>query len=975
MEWLNRLLDKPAGCLTKDAKARSVYLLAFFIPFLIVGLLWAFHGVWPFGDQMILAHDQWHQYYPFYLDLHRKLQNGNSLLFSWTGGMGTNYLSLMAYYLASPFNFLAALLPESWLLPFYTLSVLVRIGCAGLFFAIMLRSLFDRKERAVAFFSTAYALCAFFMGYYWNAIWLDTVAILPLVVLGTLRLLRERKYILYTATLALSILMSYYIGLFTCIFVLLIFIGECICNREEGGGFWSRFFRIAFFTLLAVGMTALLSIPAYLGLKSTSSSVNRFPTKFAINMGEEATLLGVLDAVRQVFSNLGAMIAPTTMEGLPNIYCGVVIFALAMLYFCCKKVPLREKIYCAFLLVFFTMSFIIRQLDYILHGGHFPNMLPYRFSFLFSFVLIYMAYRAFTQLDRFRWYHALCILPLLGGMLYCVITQHGARAIVATAFVLAAVVTLLLLYGTKQITKNVLTLLLCAGLLCELTAGALLGVNKVGTTTKSVYPTAGEDVEAVVEQMNQRQTNTTDRWRAETALKQTLNDNALNGYNGISVFSSAANSNVSALLKTLGMASSVAGNRYCYQEADAFTNLILNLKYLIDREGYYTDPTYFTQVGSSGDVLLLENDVYLPMGFMVDDDLVNYDVDEASTTNYYDNLNEFYQRLSGSSNLLYRELPLSSSQTISGPEMSSSSGQNSYSLNQDDTDGEREYSFTYRMPYDCHLCLYIRTSRCKSVTLYVNEVEQYSYDCGYGYNRYLGQFSAGDEVTVHVFPKAGKDGQVAIEAAAFQTDVFDALYDRLSQQTLQADTVTDTELSGRIRVTAPGLFYTSIPYDSGWTATVDGKEVRITPVGDAFVAFHLDTGSHTIELQYETPGFRLGLKISLICLVIYLALVILAVIRRILRRPIRQVQVTMAAEDGGQPSREPEEEPMTGTDMPQLDVTRIMEPVQEPDAPGYPEALDAEAEAPDAPETPDDLPESWEDDPVPPESDDVPPEA
>ena len=56
------------------------------------------------------------------------------------------------------------------------------------------------------------------------------------------RLLRQKKYVLYVASLALSIYCSYYVGLFTCIFVLLLFIGYNFVNWDDLGGFWSRLF-------------------------------------------------------------------------------------------------------------------------------------------------------------------------------------------------------------------------------------------------------------------------------------------------------------------------------------------------------------------------------------------------------------------------------------------------------------------------------------------------------------------------------------------------------------------------------------------------------------------------------------------------------------------------------------------------------------------------------------------------------------
>ena len=46
---------------------------------------------------------------------------------------------------------------------------------------------------------------------------------------------------------------------------------------------------------------------------------------------------------------------------------------------------------------------------------------------------------------------------------------------------------------------------------------------------------------------------------------------------------------------------------------------------------------------------------------------------------------------------------------------------------------------------------------------------------------------------------------------------------------------------------------------------VDGKEVKITPVGNALVAFNLDKGEHTIKLEYYPKGFAIGLTVTIIC--------------------------------------------------------------------------------------------------------------
>jgi hypothetical protein len=50
-----------------------------------------------------------------------------------------------------------------------------------------------------------------------------------------------------------------------------------------------------------------------------------------------------------------------------------------------------------------------------------------------------------------------------------------------------------------------------------------------------------------------------------------------------------------------------------------------------------------------------------------------------------------------------------------------------------------------------------------------------------------------------------------------------------------------------------------------WYIPVDGKEVTITPVGNALVAFNLDKGEHTIKLEYYPKGFAMGLTVTIIC--------------------------------------------------------------------------------------------------------------
>ena len=991
-------LEGAGGFLTKPRKTRWLYLTAFLIPFCLMALMWAVGGVIPFGTKMILAHDQWHQYYPFFLDLRDRLQNGQSLLHSWTTGMGTSYLSLFAYYLASPLNLPAALLPEALLMPYYTLTVLVRLGLAGLFCAIFLHKTFGRQELAVTCFSTAYAFCAFLMGYYWNAIWLDTVALLPLVTLGTFSLLRDRRYVLYVVSLALSVYCSYYIGMFVCIWVVLLFIGWHVVNWDDLAGFWTRLWRIALFSLVAVGMTALLTIPAFLGLQSTSSVNNTAPEAYRLNLvelpqishqagmdlinrgelqnlftffgrvapsyGSESTLtanwMGLeagltalrlgefgaffdslripLEGLSKVLAATGTLTTPTTMEGWPNIFCGFFTVILAAAYLLCKRVPRRERIFTALLLLFFGCSFVFRTLDYLWHGTHFPNMLPHRFSFLWCFTVVFMGFRAYTQLEHLSRWRAVVLLIPTALLLGCVISQGTQLAALSSTAVAILAVSMLLLYAFRAIRKELLVLTLCLCMLLESLGCAILGVRKIGFTDSVYYPTKKEDTAVLVETMLRREEDTVDLWRAEVAMKQTLNDPTLLGFRGVSVFSSAANAKVSAFMQSLGVAASVAGNRYVYQEADPFTNLLLGVKYIIDRNGRNVNADFFREVARQGDAVLLENKYYISLGFLVDSNALDYDPAQSGGLPY-DRLNHLFREMTGLEESLYESLPMEGASAVGTAELS---GKTSNSFQVKGTcDDENYVEAVFVMPRDGVLCLYSKGSGVQDVTYFLNGERQYTWSDSYGYNRCMGAFSAGDRICLRYRAKKDTAGSVTLGGALFRTETFLRAYDRLAEGSMSPTLTSDTRVEGAVRVLEPSLLYLSIPNDRGWTLTVDGEPARITPVGDAMIALRLEPGLHAIALDYEAPGFALGLKISVISLAVFLAFLILALLSRFSRPPIVKLPVQLADPRrdsvGPGPEAPPAAEPMPPREpvssMPRLDLAQSWDG-QAPEAAG-----------------------------------------
>ena len=189
----------------RTSQGKLPCLASFLLPFFLFSLFLAIEGVYPFGDGQIINYDGWHQYYPFVLKLWDHFHEGTSLLYDWSMGMGTNFLSMISYYGSSPLNLLLFLVPTRDFRVLFTLFVVLRVALSGFFSYLFLRKVFRNTGWMAVFFSLGYAFSGYILGYFWNMMWLDTVALLPLLCLGFLMLFREGKSSLYVFALALSL--------------------------------------------------------------------------------------------------------------------------------------------------------------------------------------------------------------------------------------------------------------------------------------------------------------------------------------------------------------------------------------------------------------------------------------------------------------------------------------------------------------------------------------------------------------------------------------------------------------------------------------------------------------------------------------------------------------------------------------------------------------------------------------------------
>ncbi len=922
-----------------NKKPFNYCILGFLIPFVFAGLgvlIRAYameHGSTSIFS--LLFSDAYYQYFPFVKAFRSSLLSGDSMLYTWKVGMGTDFTGLFAYYLGSPLNLLSVFIPEAWLLDYYTFMVVLRIGLAGLFFSIFLKNVFDRNDITIAIFGAFYATCAWVCGYMWNVMWLDTFALLPLVALGTCSLLNRRKYILYTVSLFFSVFINYYIGFFTCIFTLLVFICYQICRWENFKKFFIDLGLMALFTCIAIGGTAILSLPTLACLATTSAGSSEFPSKFFMHIADEQSFKGLWTSMVKVATNTFAAITPNVKDaaskgGLPNLYCGVFALIFSFLFLTCKQVKWRDRICALVLLLFLNLSFIIKQLDYIWHGFHMTNEIPNRFSFLYSFVMLYMAYRAWLLRRHFKPWQILTAMVLVTVMLFvspgfatyreAVSDPSFQKAlstffstwdfgtafedISAEALFLAVNIPLLLLYfgfllamsiRAKPQTRNwkekrewyrklhmrrsFCTLGLVAVLCLEFIFNIMSFSANFQIQDARSYPRNGEDTASIVKIMKQREGENS-FYRAEATTHQTYNDGALNNYNGISTFSSAANVNITNYLRAMGLSAYKTYNRYAFEEGSPVANLFFNLKYLIERQGYVEENPYFTDLHNSGKVHLLENKYYLPLGFMTDPALAQLDFEEAEKIGYFNFQNKLLSQTLGQEvtpwkSVSSRSLRISASENVTLNNVTGSTANyKSNGLNQNGNYGSVYYSYTFEQ--SGFLCVRYGLDKNEYIVSYKPAgSDQFSIlhrdtHNGLNYIASVCQVKPGDQIQITVKPKNTEAGITTISAFLLDQSVMDQAYAQLSKSTLNLTKVKDTHFEGTVQCQKDGLLYTSVPQNgNNWQVYVDGKKADITLIGDCMIGVLLTEGTHKITIKYQNNAFLLGAAISIVCLFLF----------------------------------------------------------------------------------------------------------
>ena len=819
-----------AGRRPQRGIAALFWIGCFALPIALFCATAAWGGVYPFGGESFLTEDLKYQYIDFFTWYRGVLTGEHSIFYSFAQGLGSNTWGLYSYYLASPFNLLIMLFSEEHL----TLAIFIitglKLGCIGLAMGFFLRRRFELPYAWSLLFAVSFAFSGWVVTQLRNPMWLDALILLPLGALACWRLIRTGRFLALSLVVAADIICCWYTAymsvLFFCLYVLLelavhIFIG----NRAGARFVLCRAVRFTAALILGLALSAWTFVPTVLAMLGGSGGANMTGI-FACTPTELA---------KSLFPGLWAY-------GTPQFYTGLVALIAAVLFLLNARIPLRLRVIVFIIAGFMVASAVLKPLQYVWCGFRAPNGFYSRTAILASFTMVWMAAYCVRRGWQAPWQHA-ADEP-----------EHAANALPHARDA----------RGFRLTRCRPAVLALLALTVVELAVNAHLSWNQLYVG----YPQ--EEHEAYVNEADAqlealRAFDDSAFYRMDKTYTRNgaaLNEGIARNFMQLSSYSSANNPHAIDLLNTLGYSSKGEFSTR-YSAPILASDALLGVRYAATFE----KPAGYLATGlpaTSNGAMLYENPYALSLGFVANAQAAN--VAHYKDMDPFAAQNAIFRAFSGVEEDLYTPLAVE--------QVTSTDGTPSWNVAI--PEGAIGYAYVQESPEDdvqTPVVLTIGTTPYQENTRFEHSLRPLNTTT-----------DTASVATVTLAKDATAEPSSPTPTCLFYGLDLDALArccEVLGTSQMNVTQMGDSVVSGTVTTAEAGDLVLSIPYDRGWTATVNGEICETEPVLDGgMMSFHLKAGENDIRLSFRSPGLRLGSAISLAGVAVFALYVLFGAIAR-----------------------------------------------------------------------------------------------
>lgn len=802
-------------------------------------IIYALKSIIPIGKNTLLTVDFYHQYGPLLAELYDKVMAGDNLIYSFSTGLGLPFFRNFYNYLSSPFNIIMFLFNRENIITAFSIIIALKIITASTIMTYFLNKFFNKNSIATTIFGLSYAFSSYFVAFYWNIMWLDSLVFLPLIILGIKKLIDEDKINLYILSLFLSILANYFITYMICLFACLFFIIYIIFKNDLSRKDLIK--KILLFTissLIAGGMACFMLLPYVSSLNTISATGDSFTFYKTFNFNP-------LYFLANHFSLTDSIVFSSQDYYIPNISSGITVFILLIAFYFNSGIKLKYKIMASLFILFLFFSFLYVPLDFIWHGFHTPNDLPFRYSFIYIFIINIIAFYSLDKIDSLKIRYAITIFIILFIFLFYLshINFLPSFATEINSLFLLICLIIFTLYKFKHMLfmKYVLLFIIFIDI--------ILNINENWDINhdEKVFIDNYIAVNSATQNIKNRDNSF---YRIEKNFNQTLNDGAWYNYNGVSAFSSVAYEQMAKTQKNLGLPGNDI-NSYYYRQNTPIYNSIMSIKYFV---GLESQNKLYEHIDTVNYYEIYKNNYFLPPVFAVSKKIKKW---EGNTLNPFLNQNDFVLRATNIDNIL-EKLPIESNDN-----------QNNYYLvgdmvNNTNPNITSTVNLNIKTQRNGNVYLYVysyalENFRVNNNFYAITKNEPYIIDIGY--------FDKNQNINLN-FGLNSEIYNVIVLAYQMDTDKFESFYDSLNKNALEITNFNNNYIEGIMEVDNDKTVFTSFSFDDGFEVYIDDKKVNTFKINNIFLGFDIDKGNHNIKIIYKIPKLKRGLLISSLSLIL-----------------------------------------------------------------------------------------------------------
>ena len=849
------------------------YIIVFLVPIVCMVIHMYLRECYPFGDNTILLGDANAQYYWFEKMLLEKIKNGDSILFSWQAGMGFEFYQNFFYYLGSPFNVIAMIIGNWDMELGVVVTMLIQIGMCS---ATMLYYLGHTSRNTIRTdkmnvplcmtFAVAYSMCDYIIAYQYNYIWLISLMLAPLVMLGVERLTEGRGAGFYIVTLALVFITNFYFAWFICILSFVWYVDccrgtvkqvLCMTGRYIGSSVW------------AAVIAAFVLVPCFLAVKGRSNVALQ---KYGVQWNTRGS---IGEFIYGFFWG-----SPIDQAGHDyfndNNYVGIAVIFLVLLYFFNKKITLlaRFKRLEEIVVLSIALNWIVTS--YIFHGFTLPNSYSNRFAFVLSIILLITAFEELVNIDKAHWYvYALLVIFMVVSVVISIVKVDevgDALTYIITIMIGALGIICFVLYSRESIKASGIRI--CFVMVCSL------------EMISNHFMVMGNAYE--ISQENERNTKAwIEEYNAIDLIKGQRKSSWLNSQKGMgntdaSIFTSVINRDMINLFSALGLSYQNNSGSYTYKGTTPVTAMMFNVKSVVTDHGMYyggyecteKKSAYNSYLGCDMTYEIYDNDYIAGTGFVVDDDIENWTNEEGDP---FEIQNRFVKDAFGLENVFEKADISGLTKEPFGCEVVEDDGLSVTYRNIWPTDGLFLAANTYKFVVceDMHIYIYAEDPMGVACSVYIDD-ESFVVDSSYlsaGEMLDLGWAKKGQNIRIKVAnnSKSSYESKTSISIYKYNDQVMQNAMEKTGASVYNVKDYTDTYVSGTVNAEREGILYTSIPCFAGTTMYVDGEKTDIIKIGGALCGARVTAGEHEVTFTYFPYGLKLGIIISCLGIAISLA--------------------------------------------------------------------------------------------------------